>query len=95
MITTIVKRDGREVPFHIEKIADAIFKAAQALGGKDYDTAMELAQSVVRQLEEQYQDTVPSVEQVQDVVEHTLVEAGHARTAKEYILYRCPAYSGT
>ena len=58
MITTIVKRDGREVPFHIEKIADAIFKAAQALGGKDYDTAMELAQSVVRQLEEQYQDTV-------------------------------------
>lgn len=88
MITTIVKRDGREVPFHIEKIADAIFKAAQALGGKDYDTAMELAQSVVRQLEEQYQDTVPSVEQVQDMVEHTLVEAGHARTAKEYILYR-------
>lgn len=88
MITTIVKRDGREVPFHIEKIADAIFKAAQALGGRDYDTAMELAQSVVRQLEEQYQNMVPSVEQVQDMVEHTLVEAGHARTAKEYILYR-------
>lgn len=88
MITTILKRDGREVPFHVEKIGDAIFKAAQALGGKDYDTAMDLAHQVVDQLEEQYPDTVPSVEQVQDMVERTLVEAGHARTAKEYILYR-------
>jgi len=39
MITKIIKRDGREVPFNIEKIANAIFRAASAAGGKDYDTA--------------------------------------------------------
>ena len=43
MLTKIIKRDGREVPFNIEKIANAIFKAAQAVGGSDYDQAMALA----------------------------------------------------
>ena len=52
MITKIVKRDGREVPFNIEKIANAIFKAAQAVGGSDYDVAMELACEVSEKIEE-------------------------------------------
>ena len=43
MITKITKRDGREVPFNIEKIAQAIFKAAQSIGGNDYNVALELA----------------------------------------------------
>ena len=42
MITMIKKRDGRQVPFNIEKIANAIFKAAQTVGGKDYSEAMAL-----------------------------------------------------
>lgn len=88
MITSILKRDGRVVPFHIEKIADAIFKAAQALGGKDYETSLKLARLVEQRLTELYPDTIPTVEQTQDVVEKTLVDTGHARTAKEYILYR-------
>ncbi|MBR6789494.1 MAG: anaerobic ribonucleoside triphosphate reductase [Oscillospiraceae bacterium] len=88
MITKIRKRDGREVPFNIEKIAAAIFKAAQATGGRDYDTAFALAQEVAEMVEKTCPDPVPSVEFIQDTVEHVLVEKGHSRTAKTYILYR-------
>ncbi|ACL75081.1 anaerobic ribonucleoside triphosphate reductase [Ruminiclostridium cellulolyticum] len=88
MITKIRKRDGREVPFNIEKIANAIFKAASATGGKDYRTAMELAESVVDFIESSLDRKVPSVEEIQDAVEKVLIETGHAKTAKEFILYR-------
>jgi ribonucleoside-triphosphate reductase (formate) len=88
LITKIKKRDGREVPFNIEKIANAIFKAAQAAGGQDYNTALDLAEEVTRYLEESYSGKVPEVEEIQDAVEKVLIESGHARTAKEYILYR-------
>ena len=88
MILKIRKRDGREVPFNIEKIANAIFKAAQAVGGKDYNMAMEMAEKVVLYLEKEQQEASPSVEQIQNAVEKILIENGHARTAKEFILYR-------
>ena len=88
VITTIKKRDGRVVPFNIEKIAEAIFKAAREAGGNDYETALELAGKVVELVNNTYIDEVPTVEQVQDIVEKVLVETGHAKTAKEYILYR-------
>lgn len=89
MINTIVKRDGRTVPFNKGKIVQAIFKAASAIGGKDIDVAEELADQVVAYLEKELgEDGVPGVEHVQDVVEKMLIENGHARTAKEYILYR-------
>lgn len=88
MIRQIVKRDGRTVPFDEKKIADAIFKAAKVLGGDDYEMAQDLAHQVVVYLEQQYGEVEPTVEQVQDAVEHTLIENGHSRTAKEYILYR-------
>ena len=84
----IKKRDGRQVPFNIEKIANAIFKAAQTVGGKDYSEAMELADRVCQQLSEEVIGRDPSVEEVQDMVERVLVEQGHAKTAKAYILYR-------
>jgi len=87
MITTIIKRDGRKVDFDITKIADAIFKAAQALGGNNRDTADALATQVVERLEA-IGNTTPTVEQIQDMVEKVLVENGHTRTAKEFILYR-------
>lgn len=88
MITKIRKRDGREVPFNIEKIASAVFKAASATGGKDYKTAMDLAERVVAYIEKAMDKRVPDVEEIQDAVEKVLIETGHARTAKEFILYR-------
>ena len=90
MLTKIIKRDGREVPFNIEKIANAIFKAAQAVGGSDYDQAMALACEVSEKIDKLSREkgVTPTVEQIQDMVEHILIERGHARTAKEYILYR-------
>ena len=87
MLTKIIKRDGREVNFSIEKIANAIFKAAQSMGGKDYEESLALANQVVVYLENRGIQK-PTVEQVQDAVEKVLIENGHARTAKVYILYR-------
>ncbi len=89
MITHIIKRDGRKDTFNVEKIARAIYKAAEAVGGSNYDTAMELAVKVCDYCEKIYgAHSTPTVEEIQDAVEKLLVEEGHARTAKAYILYR-------
>jgi anaerobic ribonucleoside-triphosphate reductase len=70
MIEKIVKRDGRIVPFDKTKIAEAIWKAAQAVGGKDKQRAYELADKVVEFLEKQLKPgEIPHVEQIQDAVE--------------------------
>lgn len=87
MIEYIVKRDGRQVRFDLKKISDAIFMAAQAVGGNNYDSAENLAELVREKLEKE-SNSNPTVEHVQDTVERVLIENGHARTAKEYILYR-------
>lgn len=87
-ITKIRKRDGRIVDFDKSKIANAIFKAARAVGGSDYKLAEKLADKVVEYLEKNLDTEIPTVEQVQDAVEKILVENGHYRTAKAYILYR-------
>ncbi len=87
-IRKIIKRDGREAYFNVDKIADAIFKAAQVLGGNDRDMAKYLARQVEIYLLEVCHNDTPTVEQIQDAVEKILIENGHARTAKEYILYR-------
>ncbi len=87
-IKTIIKRDGRQVPYNIDKIVDAIFKAAKQLGGHDKDTARFLARQVEAYLLEVAHTDTPTVEQIQDAVEKVLIENGHARTAKEFILYR-------
>ncbi len=88
MIIHIMKRDGRKVPFNIEKIANAIFRAAQAVGGTDMNEAMELAVKTCELYEKEYGKEIPTVEIIQDLVEKTLIENGHAQTAKAYILYR-------
>ncbi len=88
MFTEIRKRDDRIVPFNEAKITDAIFKAAKAVGGEDRQTAMELTLDVVKLLKQNFQGNVFSVEDVQDAVEKILIEKGHAKTAKAYILYR-------
>ena len=87
MIIRIKKRDGRQVTFNIEKIANAIFKAAQAVGGNNYEEALELA-GMVGDVLQQNGNTTPTVEEIQDIVEKVLIENGHAATAKAYILYR-------
>lgn len=88
MITTIIKRDGRETEFHKEKISNAIYQAAHALGGTNYEQSSQIADQVIAYLEQQLHGQSPTVEQVQDAVEKMLIENGHARTAKEFILYR-------
>jgi len=83
------KRDGRLEPFDQERITNAIWKAAKAVGGKDRELAKRLSDQVVEILEKRFgEDGVPTVEEIQDVVEKVLIENGHAKTAKAYILYR-------
>lgn len=85
----VKKRDGRIVPFDKSRIANAIFKAAQAVGGRDRRTAERLADEVTRILAEKFgPEGIPTVEEIQDIVEKVLIENGHAKTAKAYILYR-------
>jgi anaerobic ribonucleoside-triphosphate reductase len=89
MIRKIKKRDGKIVDFNPVKITEAIWKAAQAVGGKDYKRAAELTTTVIDILEKELKRSeIPTVEQVQDTVEKVLIEDGHAKTAKAYILYR-------
>ncbi|MFO7742735.1 MAG: ATP cone domain-containing protein [Anaerolineae bacterium] len=88
-ITHVVKRTGAVVPFNKKRITNAIYQAAVAVGGRDRERAEELADQVVEVLEDQTApDHIPTVEEIQDVVEKVLIENGHARTAKAYILYR-------
>ncbi|MBQ1537784.1 MAG: anaerobic ribonucleoside triphosphate reductase [Ruminococcus sp.] len=87
MIIKIRKRDGREVTFNIEKIANAIYKAAESVGGSNYEESLQLAGKVGDLLMERGLSN-PTVEEIQDCVEKVLIEEGHASTAKSYILYR-------
>ncbi|TLM65430.1 MAG: ribonucleoside triphosphate reductase [Deltaproteobacteria bacterium] len=85
----IRKRDGRLAPFEEQKIASAIQKAVRAVGGSDMQQAAGISRQVVGILEVIYKDgRIPTVENVQDLVEKILIENGHAKTAKAYILYR-------
>lgn len=87
-ITSIKKRDGRLVPFHIAKVTEAITKAFDATSTRySAEQIAELSKEVENKLVKTGLEQ-PSVEQVQDVVEQVLIEAGHVRTAKAYILYR-------
>lgn len=87
-IFKVQKRDGRIVDFDKDKITKAIFKAAVAVGGEDKKMAEELTNEVVKYILSCKQDKVPHVETIQDAVEKVLIEKGHAKTAKAFILYR-------
>jgi uridine kinase len=87
--THVVKRTGAVVPFKKERITNAIYRAAVAVGGRDKAIAEGLADQVVAMLEEiTPPGHIPTIEEIQDVVEKVLIENGHAKTAKAYILYR-------
>ena len=90
MITSIRKRDGRIVPFDMEKIQNAVTKAFEGSGSaKGEETARAISQQVEIELENNENiGSVPTVEEVQDMVERVLIEKGFVRTAKAYILYR-------
>jgi ribonucleoside-triphosphate reductase len=83
------KRDGRLESFDQERITNAIWKAVKAVGGKDREQAGKISDQVLAELKNRFgEDGVPTVEEIQDLVEKMLIENGHARTAKAYILYR-------
>ena len=88
MFEEIRKRDGNIEKFYPEKITWAIFKAATACGGDDFARAEELCRQVLTLAKEKKGDRIPEVEEIQDIVEKVLIENGHAKTAKAYILYR-------
>jgi len=89
MIRKIKKRDGKIDDFNPFRITNAIWKAAQAVGGKDHRRATELTEKVLETIEKELKPgQIPTVERVQDTVEKVLIEEGHAKTAKAYILYR-------
>ncbi|MCW3982001.1 MAG: ATP cone domain-containing protein, partial [Candidatus Bathyarchaeota archaeon] len=88
-VERIKKRDGRIVDFQVEKITEAVLKAARSVGVKDHSLATDIARQVSKKLETQLKPgEMPHVELVQDLVEKTLIENGQARMAKAYILYR-------
>lgn len=88
-IDKVIKRDGRIVAFDKNRIIDSIFKAAVAVGGKDRLLAELLADKAAAIINNVYSlGTIPTVEEIQDIIEKLLVEEGHYQTAKAYILYR-------
>jgi len=88
-ITFIRKRNGDIVPYDGEKIAFAIKKAVEAVGGSDFEQAGELVMDIEKELNRKFHhNSIPAVEEIQDIVENILIEKRHARVAKAYILYR-------
>jgi len=90
-IPTIIKRDGRIVPFDIEKITNAIFKGMNTMAEGTREDAELVAKNVVAELariKKKFKNFMPTVEGVQDVVEQELMRSDYVKTAKHYVLYR-------
>ena len=93
MLEYIRKRDGRIVKLNEDRITRAIFKAASEVAKEEgvapsYETSEELTQNVIKILSSKFRDTVPGVEDIQNIVVKVLIEDGHARTSEKYITYR-------
>lgn len=88
MLKSIVKRSGETVAFDASKIRGAIFKANVRIATEKFseDELDRLTADVVKELDKL--KSIPTVEQIQDIVEEKLIEADYAKTAKAYILYR-------
>ncbi|MHA1580271.1 MAG: vitamin B12-dependent ribonucleotide reductase [Candidatus Freyarchaeota archaeon] len=87
-ISKIRKRDGRIVEFEPVKITNAIHKAFIAVKERDGETAKNLSAQVIAIIEDTFKDRIPTVEEVQDIVEKVLIKNGFSDVAKAYILYR-------
>lgn len=85
----VIKRNGAIVPFSQDRITNAIYRAAVSVGGRNREIAEGLSKQVVEILETRFgSKKYPTVEEIQDIVEKVLIENGHARVSKAYILYR-------
>ena len=82
------KRDGRIVKFDPERITNAISKAGQATGEFGRDIAKKLTLRVLNLAQQAISDDIPSVEEIQDIVEEVLLTSPYKKTAKAYIIYR-------
>ena len=89
LFSNVRKRDGGVVDFDQDKITNAIYKAAESVEGKDRRIAEKISNQVIEILDEEFKNhKIPSVEEIQDLVEKVLIKDGYAKTAKAYILYR-------
>lgn len=88
VVSWIIKRDGRRVKFDENRIESAITKAMRAAGDGTMRDAQNVTRLAIEEIEEAYVAKVPTVEQVQDIVESHLMRYGLDRVAKAYILYR-------
>lgn len=85
----VIKRSGVKVPFSSKRITNAIYRAVVAVGGRNREAAEKLTEQVIAYLEKSIpEDKIPNVEDIQDATEKILIENGHAKVAKAYILYR-------
>ncbi len=88
-IKKVIKRSGTIVNYKKQRIVNAIYRAAVAVGGRDKETSEKLADEVENILAKEYfGDSYPHIEEIQDIVEKVLIKNGHSRVAKAYILYR-------
>jgi uridine kinase len=88
-IKYVIKRNGATVPFSQDRITNAIYRAAVSVGGRDRVIAEGLSDQVVGIVETRFESNkYPTVEEIQDIIEKVLIENGHARVSKAYILYR-------
>jgi ribonucleoside-triphosphate reductase len=88
MFTKIRKRNGKIVDFSVDKIAGAIAKAGTSTGEFDESVAKKLAEKVANEAPAKVHRKIPTVEEVQDVVEDVLLSSKYKKTAKAYIVYR-------
>lgn len=85
----IVKRNGLKVIFDEKKIENVIWKAVKSVGGCDKEKSDKITKVVIERINARFlKEDVPTVEQVQDIVEEVLIKAGHDKVAKSYVLYR-------
>ncbi len=87
-ITEVIKRDGARVPFDAQRIGAAIAKAGKATGEFSEAEATGLTETVLAAMLARNWDEAPTVEDIQDIVEQALTDAGHFATARAYIVYR-------
>jgi ribonucleoside-triphosphate reductase len=87
-VTLVRRRDGETIPFDESRVVEAVERALDAAGRSDPRLAAEIAGVVGLFLEKTFHDEVPSIEQVEDMVEKVLVETGHAEAARAFILQR-------
>ena len=89
-IASIKKRSGSMVSFNLEQVSAAIYKALSATGNSNRDLAGDISKNVLSELTGHgfSSSNPPTVEDIQDVVESTLIDLGHSEAAKAFILYR-------